>query len=81
MEAHIQDFLAILDAWLPMARIVKAGGGSIAWEWPKNCRLLHHPKVRAVLDEFEPDRAIFDGCAMGLKAISGSRAGLPIRKP
>ena len=67
----------MLRAWAPIARAVKAWGGFIAWEWPRCCRLWSHPKVQAVLQEFDLDSAYFDGRAFGPKCSSGKHIGLP----
>ena len=78
---RVREFLAILRAWLPLARLVVERGGSIAWELPRGCWLWHHPKVESVLSESSLHCAAFDGCAFGLKATSGSNTGRPIMKP
>ena len=77
---RVREFLAMLSAWLPLARRVKELGGSIAWEWPRSCWLWSHPRVQSILEEFDPESVVFDGCAFGLKAFAGRDAGKRITK-
>ena len=80
-KAHERALHQMVEAWRPVAEVVKKLGGCIAWEWPRDCALWRKPFMRRIIDEFGLDGASFDGCAYGVKCKHGKHAGLPIKKP
>ncbi len=60
-----------------LARVVRDGGGTISFEWPRACTLWQEPEVKAFITEFQLKKVDFDGCAVGLVRTSGE----PLLKP
>ena len=87
MRKHFARFKKIWNAYVKVAREVIGAGGTIAFEWPKNCAYWHWPRVKkfkklarrlvrkTVLIDLVA--AEFDCCAFGLTSGNGN----PIRKP
>jgi hypothetical protein len=77
--AELRRDMALLVANLRiLATAVRAGGGTIAFEWPRGCSLWREPVVQAFVEEFQLHKVDFDGCAVGLVH---STTGLPLLKP
>ena len=77
MRKHFAAFKKIWDAFVVVAREVIRVGGTIAFQWPRNCSYWHWPRVKKFHDEFDLVIAEFDGCAFGLKSDNGK----PIKEP
>eukprot|EP00972_Heterocapsa_arctica_P014427 2123113-Heterocapsa_arctica.AAC.1 len=61
-----------------LARAVRDNGGTISFEWPRQCSLWREPVVQSFVEEFQIQKVDFDGCAVGLVH---SVSGLPLLKP
>ena len=60
-----------------VATEVRAGGGTISFEWPRHCSLWKEQPVRDFIEEFQLRKVDFDGCAVGLVPTKGE----PLLKP
>jgi len=80
-EESYAEFKSMFAAFIRDARFAISRGWRIAFEWPKNCSLWKEPDVIAMIAEFQLQCVCFDGCALGVKSITGPFEGLPIQKP
>ena len=61
-----RDMAALVANLCILATAVRAGGGTIAFEWPRGCSLWREPVVQAFVEEFQLHKVDFDGRAVGL---------------
>ena len=71
-QAEIDDHLslhhALFNSWKKIADAVKARGGDLAMEWPRDCKYWWLEDVTEALANYSMSKATFDGCALGLVA-------------
>ena len=78
IDDHLQLHHALLNSWKQLVDAVRARGGDLALERPRDCEYWRLEHVTEALDKYSMSRATFDGCALGLFA---KPTCLPIRKP
>ena len=71
------DMHVLLAHLRKLADHVRAGGGTISFEWPRHCSLWREPIVQQFIEEFHLKPVDFDGCALGLVSTTGK----PLYKP
>eukprot|EP00972_Heterocapsa_arctica_P019935 2940570-Heterocapsa_arctica.AAC.1 len=49
-----------------LALHVRAGGGTVSFDWPRYCALWKETCVQQLIQEFHLKAVDFDGCAVGL---------------
>ena len=58
---------------------IKERGGNISIEWPKGAKYWSDRRVIALINKYNMSTITLDGCAYGLRAQYGPRAGLYIQ--
>jgi hypothetical protein len=72
-----EDMHVLLSHLRLVATAVRAGGGTISFEWPRYCSLWREPAVQTFIKDFQLYKVDFDGCAVGLVSTKGE----PLLKP
>ena len=72
-----EDMHLLLSNLRIVAQSVRAGGGTISFEWPRYCSLWREDAVQAFIEEFQLQKVDFDGCSVGLTSTLGE----PLLKP
>ncbi len=73
----MKAFNELIDNMMILANEVINKGGDLHFEWPSQCSLWHHDKVKEMVRKFAMHKVDIHGCALGLK----SKGGEPIKKP
>eukprot|EP00972_Heterocapsa_arctica_P000838 117440-Heterocapsa_arctica.AAC.1 len=66
-----QDMCQLLGHLRELADHVRAGGGTISFEWPRHCSLWKEGAVQQFIDEFNLTFVKFYGCVVGLVNMDG----------
>ena len=70
--------LKLMGAFIKVAREVLAGGGEIAFEWPRYSTGWHEKLTQRWMNEFKTQTVVLDGCSQDLRSI---KTGELIKKP
>ena len=78
LDGKRKNLKKLVDNYILLGRRVKANGGDIHFEWPRNCHGWKlFPQLMMFFGEMGMEKANFDGCQVG----STNRSGAPIYKP
>ena len=78
MTVKKQQSLKLMGRFITLARLVKANGGTIVFEWPKGARGWNEALTKRWIKEFETQTVYLDGCTQDLRS---KRTGELIKKP
>ena len=78
VREHQEKAMQLWRLFMKGAHIVKARGGTIAFEWPYSCQYWGWHSVRKFISAMKMVEHRIDGCACGLTSIVDGR---PILKP
>jgi hypothetical protein len=66
IEGPWRDFQVLWDNFIIAAQAVLNMGGSVAIEWPNQCKYRSDPRVEQFLTQRAFEKSVFHGCAYAL---------------
>ena len=78
LKADRDRSLRLVGNFLHLARIVKQGGGTVSFEWPRHCSGWRANLVLRMIKELSMEKVEIDGCTLGVKSLKTDK---PIKKP
>ncbi len=81
LAKHKEEYTKIMAALMILLKAIKRVGGDYIHEWGAANSLWKEESAVEMIEFMELSRVYFDGCAVNLRATSGSRKGDLIQKP
>ena len=81
IRAHQKAMKPLLRTFEQLCAIAQSSSSFICIEWPSACTYWKRSDAKRIIKRYSLEPVKLHGCAVGLKAIAGPNAGMPIMKP